>query len=67
MVAVAVEMGRVIAQKSPVATVGTKHLMNRESLAEVGEKKDDGVSRCSRSHVSLLALSKFDSIWRQYR
>jgi delta(3,5)-delta(2,4)-dienoyl-CoA isomerase len=34
-IAKALEMGRVIAEKSPVAVVSTKHLMNRESRLTV--------------------------------
>ena len=36
--AAAIELGKVIAQKSPVAVVGTKHLMNRESKSMQGIK-----------------------------
>lgn len=34
VVAEAIEMGKVIASKSPIAIMGTKHLMNRESRGQ---------------------------------
>ena len=45
-------MGKVIAEKSPIAVVGTKHLMNRAWNPHSRVRELTDYYRCSRSYVS---------------
>jgi delta(3,5)-delta(2,4)-dienoyl-CoA isomerase len=61
----AIEVAAVIAEKSPVAVVGTKHLLNRMSPVQIRMPgANHAIHRCEGSHVSIGHECAITAEWR---